>query len=64
MAQVAALLRPKIVRDAEVITSKKAKTCFIPLIDWYKIGVEENTTIRVSKSGVTRDTIKVKVSLT
>jgi hypothetical protein len=62
MTQVAALLRPR-PRDAEITTSQKSKIGFMPLVDWYKIGKENSVSVTIYNQGITRDTIKVKVSL-
>jgi hypothetical protein len=59
--QIPALLKPK-VREAELtITNSKTKHAYIALVDWERIGIKD---ITLRCSGVTRDTIKVKVSRT
>jgi hypothetical protein len=62
MTQVAALLRAR-PRDAEITTSQKSKVGFIPLVDWYKIGKDDSVSVTIYNQGITRDTVKVKVSL-
>ena len=61
MTQVAALLRPKV--TSEITQEKKAKQVYLTLMDWYKIGREDGVSVRVYNQGITRDTIKVKVSV-
>jgi hypothetical protein len=58
--QIAALLKPR-PREAEVTTtSTKTKFGFMQLVDFQQIGIREVT---VRPNGITRDVIKVKVSL-
>lgn len=61
MTQIAALLRPR-PRDAEVTKSTKSRVFYMTLVDWYKVGRDEPANVNLYKHGVTRDTIKVKVS--
>jgi hypothetical protein len=61
MTQVAALLRPKV--TSEIIQEKKAKQVYLTLMDWYRIGREDSVPVTFFTSGVTRDRVKVKVSL-
>jgi hypothetical protein len=62
MTQVAALLRPR-PREAEITKTQKSKTGFVSLVDWYKIGRDNPASVTIYNQGITRDTIKVKVSL-
>jgi hypothetical protein len=62
MAQVAALLRPK-VRESEITQTSKPKVAFVKLIDWSRIGLDDEHNVKFFKNSVTRDTVKVKVSL-
>lgn len=61
MTQVAALLRPKV--TTEVTQERKAKQVYMTLVDWYKLGREDGVSVKVFTNSVTRDTVKVKVSL-
>ena len=58
--QIAALLKPR-PREAEVTTtSTKTKFGFVQVVDFQNIGVKDVT---LRANGITRDVIKVKVSL-
>lgn len=58
--QVAALLRPK-PRDSEITTTNmNAKYGFVRVVDFQNIGVTE---VVIQPTGITRDTMRVKVSL-
>jgi hypothetical protein len=61
MTQVAALLRPK-PRESEITFTPKSKIGFMKLVDWHKVG-DESVVVTIYNQGITRDTIKVKVSL-
>lgn len=61
MTQVAALLRPKV--TIEVTQEKKSKQVYLSLMDWYRIGKEDGVSVKFFNDGVTRDRVKVKVSL-
>lgn len=59
--QIAALLRPK-PRDSEITTtSNKTKIGYIRLVDFQNIGKVD---VVVRPNGITRDSVKVKVSVT
>lgn len=60
MTQVAALLRP---RDSEIIQRTKSKTAYVKLVDYDRIGRDNNINIKVFTSSVTRDLVRVKVSV-
>jgi hypothetical protein len=62
MTQVAALLRPR-TREAEITKTQKSKTAHVSLVDWYKIGRDNPASVTFYNQGITKDTIKVKVSL-
>jgi hypothetical protein len=58
--QIAALLKPK-PRDSEITTtSAKTKFGFVQVVDFQNIGVKDVT---LRANGITRDVLKVKVSL-
>jgi len=58
--QIAALLRPK-PRESEITTtSTKTKFGFVQVVDFQNIGVKDVT---LRAQGITRDVLKVKVSL-
>jgi hypothetical protein len=58
--QIPALFKPR-AREAEVtITTRGHKLAFVRLVDFDKIGVQE---VKLLNSGVTRDTVRVKVSM-
>ena len=58
--QIAALLKPR-PREAEITTtSTKSKFGFVQAADFQNIGVKDVT---LRANGITRDVIKVKVSL-
>jgi len=58
--QIAALLKPK-PRESEITTSNpKTKFGFVQVVDFQNIGVKD---ITLRANGITRDVLKVKVSL-
>ena len=58
--QIAALLKPK-PRDSEITTtSTKTKFGFVQVVDFQNIGLKDVT---IRANGITRDVLKVKVSL-